>query len=259
MVAGTNLINRFHIMDRIQPGMCPNFYLTGRSMGLLEDTAIEMAKIIQTKKLLPFRGLVPYFSILMPYYDSISKAEDFMHRLMDSYSIARDCYDLYKGIIIIECSEKWSEYGYNSSLELLNSFIGRHDEICFLILVPEKNESKYRDSLYGEFTQKRLWLRYECKTLNIEDCISLFCREAENAGYSVDDDAKCKLENLLKTRSEFLVDNRTAVIQLLRQIQLNKTLQPGTNKQISETDFDIISGLSDKSNRSGIGFNAKIR
>lgn len=74
----------------------------------------------------------------MPYYDSMNSAEQFMNRLLDSYSIARDCYDRYKGIIVIECSEEWSEFGYNSTLEILTSFIGSHEEVCFFILMPEK-------------------------------------------------------------------------------------------------------------------------
>ena len=258
-MTGINYINRLNVLDRISPGKCPNFYLNGPSISLLENTAVEIAKIIQKKKLIQFKGLVPCFSIIMPYYDSINSAEQFITRLMDSYSIARDCYDLYKGIIIIECSEDWSEYGYNGSLERLHSFIGNHDEICFLVIVPEKKQSKFQNSLYGEFTKKRLWIRYECKPLNIESCLNLFCHEATCAGYSVTDEAKLKLKNLLQERSEFLLDNKAAVMQLLRQIQLNKMLQPGSNKQIKEDDFNSISGLSDKTNSSRIGFNSKIR
>lgn len=139
-MANHNVLNRFHIMDMIESGVCPNFYLWGKSISLLEQTAVEFTRIIERKKVIEFKGLMPYFSILMPYYDSVSKAEQFINRLMDSYSIARDCYDLYKGIIVIECSEEWSEFGYNSSLELLTSFIGEHKEICFFILMPEKKE-----------------------------------------------------------------------------------------------------------------------
>lgn len=259
LVAGINYTNRFSFLDRIQSGMCPNFYLSGKSIGLLENTAMEIAKIIEKKKLIDFRGLTTCFSILMPYYDSMNSAEQFMNRLMDSYSIARDCYDLYKGILIIDCSEEWSEFGYNCTLEMLASFIGFHEEICFIILMPEKKASKYRDSLFGEFTKHQLWLRYECETLDIQECIAMFCREAESIGYSLNNEAIHKLENLLQERSEFLTDNKTAVLQLLKQIQLNKILQSRGNNQIVEKDFSIISGLSNKSSGAGIGFNSKVR
>ena len=254
-----NYRNRFPFIDRIQSGKCPNFYLTGNSVGMLEDTAMEMTKIIERQKLINFRGLRPCFSILMPYYDSMNNAEQFMNRLMDSYSIARDCYERYKGIIVIECSEEWSEFGYNSTLEILTSFIGSHEEVCFFILMPEKKESKHRDILFGELTKHQLWIRYRCETLSIEDCLTMFCHEAKSTGLSVSDGAVHKLKKLLLQRSEFLIDNKSTILQLLKQIQLNKILQPKESNQINESDFGVISGLSDKSNGSGIGFNAKIR
>ena len=68
-----------------------------------------------------------------------------------------------------------------------------------------------------------------------------------------------KLNNLLQERSEFLTDNKTAVLQLLKQIHLNKILQPRGSNQIVETDFSIISGLGDKANGTGIGFNSNVR
>ena len=211
------------------------------------------------KKLIEFKGLMPCFSILMPYYDSVSKASQFMSRLMDSYSIARDCYDLYKGIIVIECSEDWSEFGYNCSVELLTSFISKHKEVCFFILMPEKKETRQRDILFGELTKNQLWIRYECETLNILDCITLFCDEAEALGYFVTEDAKDKLVSFLRERSEFLTDNKTTVMQLVKQIQLNKLLNPNISNQICENDINIVSGLSERINGAGIGFNSKIR
>lgn len=258
-MAGNNYTNRFPFLDRIPSGMCPNFYLDGKSIGLLENTAMEIAKIVEKKKLIDFKGMTPFFSILMPYYNSMNDAAQFMNRLLDSYSIARDCYDLFKGILIVECSEEWSEYGYNSTLEMIASFIDSHEEICFIILMPEKKASRYRDSLFGELTKHHLWLHLECETLDMQECISLFCREAESIGYSVNDDAILKLYNLLQERSEFLTDNKTAVLQLLKQIHLNKILQPRGSNQIDETDFSIISGLGDKANGTGIGFNSNVR
>lgn len=259
IMSNYNLLNRFHIMDMIEPGLCPNFYLSGKSISLLEETTVELTTIIERKKLIEFKGLMPCFSILMPYYDSVSKASQFMSRLMDSYSIARDCYDLYKGIIVIECSEDWSEFGYNCSVELLTSFISKHKEVCFFILMPEKKETRQRDILFGELTKNQLWIRYECETLNILDCITLFCDEAEALGYFVTEDAKDKLVSFLRERSEFLTDNKTTVMQLVKQIQLNKLLNPNISNQICEKDINIVSGLSERINGAGIGFNSKIR
>lgn len=83
IMSNYNLLNRFHIMDMIEPGLCPNFYLLGKSISLLEETTVELTTIIERKKLIEFKGVMSCFSILMPYYDSISKASQFMSRLMD--------------------------------------------------------------------------------------------------------------------------------------------------------------------------------
>lgn len=113
--------------------------------------------------------------------------------------------------------------------------------------------------LFGELTKNQLWIRYECETLNILDCITLFCDEAEALGYFVTEDAKDKLVSFLRERSEFLTDNKTTVMQLVKQIQLNKLLNPNISNQICENDINIVSGLSERINGAGIGFNSKIR
>lgn len=249
----------YNALDRLKPGFCPNFYFYGISTGLLEKTAIKIIQIIEQKRLIDFKGLMHSFSIIMPYYDSIDKAELFMKRLFDSYSIARDCYDLYKGIIIIECADEWSKFGYNKSLDLLTSFIGDHEEICFIILMPEKRTSKYRDSLFGEFTRNRLWLLYECKTLEIATCIDLFCEKAEKENFTVSAEAKEKLTSLLKNRTEFWTDNESTVNQLIKQIQLNKLVRPDLKKIIQTDDLIFVSGMSEGRDDATIGFNSRIR
>ena len=259
LMSKINYSNRFNKIEKLEPDNLPNFYFTGPSVGLLEETASELVKILERKKMISFKGLFSFFSIIMPYYDSFDKAEQFMNRLLDSYSIARDCYDQYKGIIIIECSGEWCEYGYNQSLEQLITFIGKHKEICFFVLMPEKKSVNYKDSIYGELTKNQLWIRYECKTMNIPDCVSLFCNEMEASGYSVTKEAKNKLVALLKDRSEFLTDNKSTVLLLAKQLCLNKLFQSAKNTIICESDLDIISGFVDRKNGAGIGFNAKIR
>ena len=64
---------------------------------------------------------------------------------------------------------------------------------------------------------------------------------------------------ILRERSEFLTDNKTTVMQLVKQIQLNKLLNPNISNQICENDINIVSGLSERINGAGIGFNSKIR
>ena len=57
IMSNYNLLNRFHIMDMIEPGLCPNFCLLGKSISLLEETTVELTTIIERKKLIEFKGL----------------------------------------------------------------------------------------------------------------------------------------------------------------------------------------------------------
>lgn len=88
------LLKGFQIMNEIEPGTCPNFYLWGESVSKLEADANELTAMMEMDKVMQFQGAVKSFSIFMPYYENAGKAEQFMYHLRDSYSIARDCYDL---------------------------------------------------------------------------------------------------------------------------------------------------------------------
>ena len=73
------------------------------------------------------------------------------------------------------------------------------------------------------------------------------------------DPTKQKLSGLLETRNEMQLDNETLVLQLIRQIQLDKLMQPETEKQIGEEDIRTVSGLPEKEMpRKEIGFRAEI-
>lgn len=56
-----NLLNRFHIMDMIEPGLCPNFYLLGKSISLLEETTVELTTIIERSLQMEFSKVVLYY------------------------------------------------------------------------------------------------------------------------------------------------------------------------------------------------------
>ena len=236
------LLKGFQIMNEIEPGTCPNFYLWGESVSKLEADAKELTAMMEMDKVIPFQGAVKSFSIFMPYYENAGKAEQFMYHLRESYSIARDCYDRYQGILIVECSEEWSKFGYNPCLEQFLHFIREYQEV-----------------LFGEFSKNQLWIRQKCETMKIQECMTLFCEDAERSGYSVTEEAKQKLSGLLETRNEMQLDNETLVLQLIRQIQLDKLMQPETEKQIGEEDIRTVSGLPEKEMpRKEIGFRAEI-
>ena len=97
-------------------GKCPNFYVTGTSIPAMEKLGMSIVKIIEEKKLISFKGLVKHFTIKMPYFQDDELASNFFEHLKKSYSIARDCYDRYSGLILVELSKEWTRRGYQSSL-----------------------------------------------------------------------------------------------------------------------------------------------
>ena len=114
------------------------------------------------------------------------------------------------------------------------------------MLMPTEKNAKYQEVLFGEFSKNQLWIRQKCETMKIQECMTLFCEDAERSGYSVTEEAKQKLSGLLETRNEMQLDNETLVLQLIRQIQLDKLMQPETEKQIGEEDIRTVSGLTGK-------------
>ena len=119
---------------RIKPGICPDFYLRGHSTYALEALGLEITKEIETRKLIMFKGIVQHFSIYLPYFDSENGASKFMDHLRESVSVARDCYDSYQGIVLLECSEEWNAYGFNPKLNVVLNYIKAQTGICFIVL-----------------------------------------------------------------------------------------------------------------------------
>ena len=89
--------------------------------------------------------------------------------------------------------------------------------------------------------------------------MTLFCEDSERNVYFVTEEAKKKLSGLLETRKEMQLDNETLVLQLFRQIRLDKLMQPEAEKQIGEEDIRTVSGLPEKEMpKKEIGFRAEI-
>ncbi len=60
------LLKGFQIMNEIEPGTCPNFYLWGESVSKLEADAKELTAMMEMDKVIPFRGRSRVFRFLCP-------------------------------------------------------------------------------------------------------------------------------------------------------------------------------------------------
>lgn len=230
---------------------CPNFYITGNSVPALEKLGLEIAKVIKEEKLMPFKGVVPYFTIKMPYFSDRDTAVGFLLRMKESYSIARDCYDCYEGIVLVEMSEEWIKKGDLSLIHMFLDYVQNHEKTCFIVLVPGKGEKE--SCFYSEFIRCGIWMRIQSETPSVEQCMNEFQRTAKQKGFEITDNAKSVLQKRLTERSESEIENFVIVQQLLKQIMFNRTIEQSKNRMIEEKDI-IISGSQKHPDQRKIGF-----
>lgn len=235
-------------------GECPNFYVMGTSISAMENLGMRLAETIEDENLISFKGLVKHFTIKMPYFDDGKTANSFLAHLQNSYSIARDCYDSYSGIILVEMSKEWIEKGYNSAFNIFLNCVLDYKQVCFIVLVPEVKGIEKENIFYSEFTRCGIWMKVQSKTPSIEQCVDLFQKLAKEYGFDVLDNAKKVLVEKLKQREEIEAENIVVVQQLMKQILFNRSVKQDNSKVIDENDIVYIAGTEKKSQRIKMGF-----
>lgn len=235
-------------------GPCPNFYVRGTSISAMENLGMRLVDTIEEEELISFKGLVKYFTIKMPYFDDVKTANSFLAHLRNSYSIARDCYDSYSGIILIEMSKEWIKNGYNSAFDLFLNCMLDYKQVCFIVLVPEIKGLEGENVFFSEFTRCGIWMKIQSKTPSIEQCVDLFQKLAKEYGYEVLENAKKILAEKLKMREEIETENIVIVQQLMKQILFNRKLEQDNNKIICENDIAFIAGTGNEFQSIKMGF-----
>ena len=115
---------------------CPNVFISGKSLSAMEKLGMRMVEKLEEQQVLRFKGICKHFTILMPYYNNHQEAISFMKHLLNSISIARDCYDSYCGFVLIEAAEEWGEEGSNEFLKLFYEYVRSETQIKFFLLFP---------------------------------------------------------------------------------------------------------------------------
>ena len=237
----------FDQTEKYTKGTCPNLFLSGRSISALERAGLDLAEKIEEKNMIPFKGTVKKFSVLMPYFEDEKDAVNFISHLKNSVSIARDCYDQYRGIVLMELSEKWSEKKINPfALEVILDYIKINPQICFIMLFPITEKGKKVEEFYCELSTCSIWMKVPVETSPIQECVALFCAVAEAHGYYVTEKAEEVLAEKLKQRDEFHLENMEIVKQLISQILFEHALYEEDRKIIDENEVMCIAGSTGK-------------
>ena len=235
-------------LSRIVPGMCPNFYLRGSSLSILEEMSLEIVQTIRREKLNDCRGIVDYFSIKMPYYTTEGEAKKFMEHLQESVSIAKDCYSSFCGTVIVVLAQEWTQKGSNPSLEIFLDYIQVFKQICFILVVPENEKSSNSDQLFAAFRHCCTWMMFQAQLPCAKQCVKEFTEYAKYWGYEVSAEAERVLLKQLESQQEGGADKRKVIKQLARQIVFERSINQDMDSMIGAEDVKGIFGDEKKSN-----------
>lgn len=233
---------------------CPNFFICGKSVSAMEKLAMRMVQKLEEQEALKFKGMCKHFTIIMPYFDSENGMFSFWGHLLNSISIARDCYDAYCGFVLIEMSDKWGDEGPNDYLGMIFEHIRDQDSMRFLMLCPEGKNSKQMDCLFAEFASYLPCLKVYSATPTVHQCLSIFNEQAKQKGFLVSEDANLYLRQKLKERDEKKTENIDALNTLIKQICFEKEFNRNNDKTIEVEEIQMYFLEKQKKNRVPIGF-----
>lgn len=224
-------------LQHIKAGCCPNVFISGRSIPILERLGLQTVKELEKHGAIDFRGICTYFTIMMPYYNSKVDANSFINHLLNSISIARDCYDRYQGLVLLEFDTKWSREGKNSYLDVFWDFVRKSNNLRFVLLFPIDNEKADTDSFFEELFRCGPCLRIKNELATVHQNVSYFNGIATEKGYMVSEEARQYLYQRVKERDELTMDSTNVMTRLLDQIIFIKELERSKDRKIEVTDI----------------------
>lgn len=232
------------IMRKIQADKCPNFFLYGESLCMLEQQSINLAKQLEQKCFIRYQGIVKSFTILMPYYETVQEAKKFLNHLNYSLKIARDFYEKFCGTILIEMDSKWAEYGENSALHFFADYMRKKPEICFILLLSGTRDTRGNMEKIGwELSSAGIWMRLPMESPDVDICVGQFCKMANKKGFYVPERTKKALYDQLDKRCEADIDNMEASRLLLEQIIFQRSMTRNCPNIIEPEDIQGMSGV----------------
>lgn len=238
---------------------CPNFYLSGSCLPVLERTAVQIADFLETKGKLKFKGSQKHFSIKMPYFEETNDAQGFLKRLKECVSISRDYYDFFCGIAILELDEKWNQKGGNRFFRPILQFISQNTDICFFVLETYHKTQGRNGSLYATLSKRGIWFDVETATAPVQECVDAFRELMSNSGLVVSKLVEEKMVEKLNERDEFDMENMDAIYQLAKQIKFERELSPELETTVSFEDIERIAFQPDLQEKAKIGFSADLK
>ena len=235
----------------------PNFFVTGESCVNREKTGFEILNEVCNKKAIDFKGVEKFFTIRLPYCTCIKDINAFISNLQDSISIAQDCYDVFKGVVMVELDLEWGTGEHDSCIQLLFDYIKMKRDICFVVLFPGTMEQDCCTSFYHEISDCGYWILAEAESPTVEYCVQYFEKETNKMGYTISKEVLDALRTVLGKRSQRHTDNLNAVEQLVKRITFERKVMNISENEILKEDIVCLSGQ--QNSKVQIGFGADSR
>lgn len=233
----------------------PCFFVNGSyEMALLENYALELVHELESN-LSFFKGIVKYFAVKMPYITSSEEQNIFIDRILESISIARDCYSEFRGVIIVELDQLWSTYGANEYFSCINQVFSSFSKNCYIVIATaEKEKTNKLKSIRSQLSESSIVIDAVLPDFDLQFYSNLFVSVALDMGYSVTEAARGQLKQYLSDMRWFTNDVKHLILRTLFQIHISKRLS-GANKVIDELDFLNLPGRSERvPEKTKIGF-----
>jgi hypothetical protein len=236
---------------------CPNFFIYGISESAREAMAMRIASSVEKNEAIHFSGIEKSFTILMPYFNDAMGAEKFLQHLKNSINIAQDCYEEFRGIIMIELDKQWAGEETNGSLYGIIDFFRKMNHICYILLFPAHENNPRTDSFYKELCSSGNWINVSVPSPDPGVCLHRFKKIVGLNGFSVDRKAENALLEMLQHRNEEYVDNLAAVELLADRVLFEKNTSGDNKRVVSEADVLWMPG-TDARKKVKIGFIGEI-
>jgi len=236
-------------MDRV-----PCFFIRGNSLPVLETSALGLAETMEEECNMRFKGGVKHFTIRMPYFSDLDGEQKFMEHLKESVSIAKDCYDSYCGLVLVEMDKEWCVRGVNPYFRCLPAYIKSNPQICFIVNVMQSKGAEYVDKLYFELSSAALWMKMNVKEPDSVRWVSIFREAAEEMGYYLSVEAVSLFGQLMETAEVSSYDVKQMVKQMLLQIDFDRYIKRNEDKCIYPEDIKDIANVTVSNKEMRIGF-----
>lgn len=246
-----DVITKLIEIEGLSPSL-HHFYFTGKSVLALETYGFGLIEQIEKTSKMDFKGIVKHFSIIMPYFEDDKDAEKFLCQLRESVSIAKDCYDEYAGLIMIECDKDWESSGINEFIAPVLEYIKSLNKVRCVVLFPYVNKKEIE--LFNALSTVGVWAYIEIEEIDIRAHLEKWKSMINNAGFQISEHAQEEICQMLEKRQNEIVDVEIILARWLSQVCLNRRIAENDNKEITTEDIRLLSGITMKKENYTIGF-----